>query len=408
VDPRFRRSFNAAYSEGLYRRYQSDLEHRLGGPVGFRVAETPVFLPADFRGRCERAAHEILAQLQEPARLELMEAAVPERYRVPRRPPLPTFAALDFACVRAADGTLVPQLVELQGFPSLVAFETLQGDAWTDALAGVPGCDLAWTSRFGGRSRDALLALARDAIVGAHDPAEVVLLDLDPQAQKTACDFAATQSLFGVVAVDPRALMLRGRRFYRRDGAGRELPVKRIYNRLIVDELERAGVSLPFDPRADIDVEWTPHPDWFWLWSKHSLVFLDHPAVPRTSLLSDVDPLPADLTTRYVLKPLFSFAGGGVNVRPTPADVAAIGREQRPQWCLQERIDYGAVLEAPDGSGVKVEMRMMFLRRDADPSLSLALNLCRLARGEMHGVDYNRDLAWTGSSIGLWPVAEDC
>ncbi len=401
MDPRWRSAYNAAYSPELVATYEAELERRTGS-VGFRVAETPVFFPDDFRARCERAGAEIVAQLSDPARLRQMEHAVPARWKVPGRDALPTFAALDFAAVRADDGALVPRLVELQGFPSLFGFELMQAEAWAAALAAIPNLDQPWTNRFGGRDRDAFLALARATILGSHEPADVVLLDLDPASQKTACDFVATERLLGVEAVDPRALTLRDGRLYRdRDGAQRR--VRRIYNRLIVDELERSAVALPFDLREHIDVEWTPHPDWFWIWSKYSLAFLDHPAVPRTTLLSELAAIPSDVETGYVLKPLFSFAGGGVNVRPTRTDLAAIAQEQRAGWCLQERIEYAAALATPDGDPVKVEMRLMYMRPDADPELRLALNLCRLARGAMHGVDYNRDLPWTGSSVGLWP-----
>ncbi len=401
MDPRWRPAYNAAFTPELYRAYASDLERRTG-TVGFRLAETPVFVPDEFRARCERAAAEIVAQLCEPARLRRMERAVPARWKVPGRDALPNFAALDFAVVRDGDGTLAPRLVELQGFPSLVAFETMQADAWAATLARIPELDRPWTNRFGGRDRDALLALARRTIVGEHAAGDVVLLDLEPGAQKTACDFVATRTLFGVAAVDPRDLTLRGGRLFRRDRDGAERPVRRIYNRLIVDELERSGVALPFDPREPIDVEWTPHPDWFWIWSKYSLAFLDHPAVPRTTLVSDLASIPSGVEDGYVLKPLFSFAGAGVNVRPSAADVAAIPAAQRDGWCLQQRIEYAAALTTPHGDPVKVEIRLMFLRPDGDPALHLALNLCRLARGAMHGVDYNRDLPWTGSSVGLW------
>lgn len=406
MDPRFRSRFNAAYSGSLFEQYRGDLERRLGCAVGFRVAETPVFLPREFRMSVERAAREIVAQLSEAARLDRMYAAVPERWKVPARTRLPTFAALDFAVVRAEDGTLVPRLVELQGFPSLMAFETMQGDAWSAALAGIDGCEGPWTTRFCGRDRDAFLALAGETILGAHDPANVVLMDLHPPSQKTYCDFAATRRFFGVDPVGPDEMVRRGNRLFRRDAAGREVRIERIYNRMIVDELDRSGASLPFDPREELDIEWTPHPDWFWIWSKYSLPFLDHPAVPRTMFLSEVRELPDDLARRFVLKPLFSFAGGGVNIAPSAADVAAIPDEARDGWCLQEKIPYGGVLAAPDGGEVKVELRIMFLRPDDADEMSPALNLCRLARGDMLGVDYNRDLTCTGSSIGLWPEGE--
>jgi hypothetical protein len=398
----YRSLFNAAYGPARFDAYTADLERRLGCACGFRLAETPVFLSTGFRNAAVRAGEEILAQLRDPARLDRMTAAVPLHHGVPRRTALPTFAILDFAAVRDPDGGVVPKLVELQGFPSLMAFETMQGDAWEAALAQVSGLAGPWTYRFAGRTRDEFLELARSVIVGEHDPKNVVLLDLDPPAQKTYCDFAATQRLFGVDPVAPEDLVQRGRKLYRRDALGTEIPVRRIYNRIIVDELERTNAVLPFDLREDLDVEWTPHPDWFFIWSKYSLPFLDHPAVPRTRFLSDVSELPHDLAREYVLKPLFSFAGGGVNVRPTPEDVAAVAPAERSGWCLQERIEYGGVIRAPDGGSAKAEVRLMFLRPDNAADFTPAINLCRLTRGEMVGVNYNRDLDWTGSTIGMW------
>ena len=406
MDAPWRARFNAAYRPAHFAAYRTDLEQRIGAPVGFRLAETPVFLPDAFRRRTLVAAREILAQLSDPARLEHMRAAVPARWKAPHVTALPTFAVLDFAAVRDDDGEIAPRLVELQGFPSLLAFETMQSDAWEAALQRVDGLGGAWTGRFAPGDRAAFLALAHDVIVGDHDPRSVVLMDLDPPAQKTYCDFAATRRLFGVDAVAPQELIKRGRRLYRRGPDGRELPVERIYNRTIVDEIERTGASLPFDYRDDLDVEWAPHPDWFFIWSKHSLPYLDHPAVPSTRFVRDVERLPDDLAERCVLKPLFSFAGGGVNVRPTPADVAAIPAAHGGAWCLQDKIAYAPVIAMPEGGAAKVEIRMMFVRRDHDAEFTPTINLCRLTRGEMVGVDYNRDAPWTGSSIGLWREGE--
>jgi hypothetical protein len=402
MDKRYRRRFNAAYTHELFERYQADLEQRLGCPVGFRLAETPVFLPESFRDEMLRVTRDILGQLREPSRVAAMRSAVPERWRVPRPSPLPTFAVLDFAAVRTNEGHITPKLVELQGFPSLLAFETLQGDAWETALQSIPGLDGKWSGRFCGPGRGPMLGLAKDVILGCHDPSSVVLLDIDPPSQKTYCDFAATQRLFGVEPIAPETLRKRGTRLVRRREDGREVPVERIYNRMIVDEVERTGTRLPFAPSDDLDVEWTPHPDWFFIWSKHALPFLDHPAVPHTRFLSDVDRVPDDLESRYVLKPLFSFAGGGVKLRPTHEDLNAIAPQARGDWCLQERVEYASVIAAPDGGAAKVEIRIMCLRRESDVDFSPAINLCRLTRGEMVGVDYNKDLPWTGSSIGLW------
>jgi hypothetical protein len=179
--------------------------------------------------------------------------------------------------------------------------------------------------------------------------------------------------------------------------------VRRIYNRVVFDELLKKGTKLPFDYRDDLDVEWAPHPNWYWTWSKYSLPFLDHPSVPKATFVSDVHGVPEDFTRRYVLKPLFSFAGGGVNVEPTADDLARIPANERDGWCVQEKIEYAPALQAADGGGVKIEIRMMFLRPDDEPRPMLAQNLVRLSRGKMLGVDFNKEFTWVGSSVALSP-----
>ena len=281
----------------------------------------------------------------------------------------------------------------------------LQADAWNAALKGVPGLPRGeWSPYFSGLDRADSVDLFRRTIVGDEDPAEVVLLDLEPDAQKTAIDFAATKSA-------PRRRQRRPARS-REGGAppvshGRAAAArrcKRIYNRIVFDELIQTGVALPFDFREDLDVRWVPHPNWYWTWSKASLPFLAHETVPKATVLSAFGPVPEDVGERYVLKPLFSFAGGGVNVDPTPADVARIPEAERAHWVLMEKIAYDPCLRAVDGGGVKVEVRMMFFRPDGAAEPTLALNLCRLSRGKMLGVDFNKDFTWVGSSVALKPA----
>jgi hypothetical protein len=409
VDARYRALFNAVYADELYRRYLADFSRRCNAPIDMQIAETPVFLPDDLRARCVTAGNEILAQLCDPQRIAKMRAAIDPRWNTPGETSLPTFCIVDFAITRDAAGGLVPKLVELQGFPTLIAYETMQRDAWNEALRSMPGLDEEWTCWFSGLGRDAFVDLARRVILGDGDPERVVLMDLDPPSQKTYPDFAASKVLFGIDAVCPTALVKRGNKLYRKDERGRDVPVDRIYNRVIFDEIERKGVELPFDFRDELDVEWTPHPNWFWIWSKYSLPFLDHPAVPRATFVSELNGLPANVTdgyveAHYVLKPLFSFAGAGVNVAPTVDDIAAIPNEQRSGWCLQEKIDYAPALRAADGGGVKVELRLIYLRPDDAREFTLAQNLCRLSRGAMMGVDHNKAHTWVGSSIGLWPA----
>ena len=402
MDKEFRTLFNAAYTDEVYQRYQKTLADRLGY-FGFRLAESPVFLPADLRAKLISAATGIVDQLLDPARLQKMRAAIPPQWDTPGMDDCSSCIQVDFATVRAADGSLEPKLIELQGFPSLTAMQCVQRDAWAETLVTLPGLNRDWTCWFSGLDRDRFLAIAKRTILGDQQPEHVILMDIDPATQKTQPDFVATKQLFGVDAVCPTTLEKEGRQLYRRVD-GKRVPVRRIYNRVVFDELVKKQIELPFDYREPLDVEWTPHPNWFWAWSKYSLPFLDHPAAPRATLVSELKAIPDNLTERYVLKPLFSFAGAGVNVKPTRADVERIPDAEKPVWCLQEKIAYEPALEAADGGGVKVEVRMMFFRPPGEKKPVLAQNLCRLARGEMLGVDFNKDFTWVGSSVGIWPA----
>lgn len=404
MHPGFRAAFNAAFTPALASRYARDLARRAGLEPGFRLAETPVFLTGELAAALAEGARAIVAQLSRPEALDRMKQAIPARWATPGMDALPSLAQVDFAIVKEKDGRLVPRLIELQGFPSLSAFEVLQSDAWNEALSGLDGLPkTTWSPYFSGLSRDGFLALLRRTIIGDADPEEVVLLDLDPEAQKTAIDFAATKNLIGVDAVDPRSLVKDGGRLLRMKN-GRLVPLKRIYNRVVFDELIKKDLELPFDFRDDLEVTWIPHPNWYWTWSKYSLPLLAHETVPKAIYLSGLEAVPKDLTERYVLKPLFSFAGGGVNVDPKPEDLARIPEHERAAWCLQEKIAYDPCLLAADGGGVKVEVRMMFFRPDADETPTLSLNLCRLSRGRMLGVDFNKDFTWVGSSVALQPA----
>lgn len=400
MDPHYRELFNAQITPELYAWYQHELERRLDTTFGFRLAESPVFLPDDLKAKLVDSAHAILAQLSDPAKLARMKRAIPERWDTPGMDGLPNFTQVDFAVVADGD-SWTPKLIELQGFPSLTSLQVVQRDVWRDTLAKMDGLDLDWSCWYSGLDRSAFLNLARRTIVGSHDPDEVILMDLEPQWQKTYPDFAATKQLFGVSCCDPTRLKRHGKQLFLPDGTR----VRRIYNRVVFDELLKKGTELPFDYREELDVEWAPHPNWYWTWSKYSLPFLDHPSVPKATFVSELDRVPDDFAQRYVLKPLFSFAGGGVNVEPTAHDLAKIPENERDGWCVQEKIEYAPALKAADGGGVKIEIRMMFLRPDDEPHPILAQNLVRLSRGKMLGVDFNKQFTWVGSSVAISPTS---
>ena len=406
MDPAYRSIYNDQDVARLYRRMQEEMARRLESDFEFRMAETPVFLPPGLRERCAGVAEEIVAILRRPELIERCVRAVPEEYLVPRMDRLPNFVAVDLGITRGEDGGLEPRVIELQGFASLYGMQLVFAEVWRDLLSEIPGLDRPWTPLFSGLDRASYLDLLRRAVVGPHDPENVILLDLHPDRQKTRPDFRATERFFGVRTAGPEDLVREGRALLVR-ADGRLVPVRRVYHRIVFDELREHRFPLPFDYREELDVEWVAHPNWYWIWSKYTLPLIDHPALPWTRLLSDVlaegGGLPEE-PSRYILKPLFSFAGRGVRIDLDHADIAAIPEGERDQWLIQHKVQYAPALVDQAGNGVKVELRLMFIRPHGSDELTLAINMARLSRGKMHGVDHNRDLDWVGSSVAIWPA----
>jgi len=394
--PSLRRSYNSAYADQRYRSYQRRLEERGGMEIPFRLAESPVFLPPELRDAMVEASLEIFRQLSTPDALERSKTAVPKRFDVPQCDPLPTFAATDFAVTQSSAGKLEPKLIELQAFPTLYAFQSAQ----SEELAAITpsGAGLGWY--LSGLDASSYKRVVGDTIIAGHAEENVVLLDLDPPRQKTAIDFAFTRQFWGVRAIDPSEIEKRGRElWYRRDG--KPTRILRIYNRLIFDELEAKGAVLPFDLTEPLDVSWAGHPNWYFRWSKHCLPDLKNPAVPDAVFLSDLAGIPADLEN-WVLKPLFSFAGSGVKVDVTRADIDAVPADQRPHTLLMRKVEYAPAIETTDGNRSKVEIRIMFVWKDEKPFP--VTTLARLSQGKMMGVNYNKDKTWVESSGFLWPA----
>ena len=397
--PRYRRAFNEQFTDARYLAMLEALRRECGVPIEFRVSETPCFFRATVLDRFAAAAGALVeALLGDAAYLERAAAIVPPAFRLPRSEARPTFVQVDFGIVRTGPGDddVEGRLVELQAFPSLYGFqmrlaETMQ-QTWGLDGARVFPAPLA---------RASYLALVGRAMTGAHDPAEVVLMEIAPETQKTRPDFALTEQLWGVRAVDVRAVTRAGRHlFYDRDG--QRTRIRRVYNRLIPDDVMRLGLTLPFDYRDDLDVEWTGAPDWFFRISKFSMPFLRHPWVPRTALLSDI--APGSLTEHFgrledvVLKPLFSYAGSGIVFGPADRDLARIPPAERHLYVCQERVSFTPVIETPHGP-TQAELRMMLVRDDG--AYRCALSLVRMGRGKMMGVDHNKGLSWVGASAAL-------
>ena len=399
--PRYRAKFQQQFSPLSYSAFLSDLGRRVRCPIEFRVSETPCFFDGSLMASLADAAVSMTNSLiDDPVYLEAAAQVVPAKFRTANSEPLPAFVQVDFGLVRDRK-TVEGRLVELQAFPSLYGFQLALSDAYAREYDLVSDGKL--TQFLGGLDRAGYVELLRKALVGKHDAANVVLLEIEPSKQKTRPDFEVTEALWGVRAIDINDVMVDGRRlFYKRDGSLTR--IERIYNRVIPDELERKGLSLPFDYRDDLDVEWLGSPDWFFKISKFSIPHLRHKWVPITRFLSDAiesgDALGAAFADRerWLLKPLFSFAGGGIIFAPTDAQIAAIPENERANYILQERVEFAPVIETPYG-GTQAELRIMLVRDGND--YKPVLPLVRMGRGKMMGVDHNKGLEFVGASAAF-------
>ena len=393
MDPQLRAAFNADFTPDKYATLVRCVNETEKWPADFRISETPVFLTRDFTNELTRAANALVDLTRTPEFARHAENAIPEGLQVPNESAHPNFHVIDFAICAEGD-RLVPRLIELQAFPSLFGFQLLLLHCIRNTYPGIPR---NWTSSFGGIKDEVYLGLLRRTIIADSAPENVILLEIEPEKQKTRVDFAATETLLGIRPVCVTKIKRRGRQlFYDRDG--REVRIERIYNRVIFDELiRRPDLNLPFRFQDDLDVTWVGHPNWYFRISKHSMPFLK---TEHTSPTFFADEFPkTEKIDNYVLKPLYSFAGHGVDMEPTREKIAALKNPH--EWILQSKVDYAPFVPTVDGQKSKGEIRMMFVWPDEDRDPTLVNNLVRMSQGKMMGVDFNVDRTWVGASIAL-------
>jgi hypothetical protein len=389
-----RAKVNAAFSQELYEALLAHLGQQLGEAVDFRVAESPVFVEADLRDQLVAACNDICAQLLTPEYFAASTAAIPPHQFVPGNDAQPTVMIIDFAVCKQPDGRLYPQVIELQGFPSLFCYQTVLAEAY-QRFYELPANYQPYLS---GYTQASFVAFLQSWIKGKHAAENVVLLELEPEKQKTRADFQATELLTGVRSVCLSKLKRQGKKlFYEHDGA--LVPIYRLYNRVIFDELEqRPELIGEFDLTQEVDVEWVCHPNWYFRMSKYSLPFLKSRFVPESHFVHQLTAIPSDLEN-WVLKPLYSFAGAGVIVDVTEADITALTHPEH--YLLQRKVEYAGVLESPEAP-VKVEIRMMVFLPEGESEPQVITNLARMSRGKLIGVRYNKDFNWVGGSSAFF------
>lgn len=389
--PDLQQVFNGGVTTQSHADLIASLERRLGHAIEFRVCEMPIIISSTFASEMSSAAQEIIEECLSAENLERSAYTLQSRYSVRHESARPLFSVVDFAVTTNESGAYVPRLIELQGFPSLFGYQWML----TQEFMRQYGLNTV-TPFLSGLDDGSYAALLRSVIFADCDPREVALLEIDPEKQKTRPDFVAMHELIGLQTVNIRHVKKSGRGLFWTDADGLTRPLRRIFNRAIIDELDELGVDLSFSWNDDLDVDWAGHPNWYFRISKFLLPYLRHHTVPRCVRVSDVTESLLKELDAYVLKPLYAFAGKGVNVRPTLADLEAVPVEERSEWILQERVQYAPCVPTPEGANY-VEIRIMLVWPDAQPRPVPVMTLARTGRGALMGARYNV-IPWTGSS----------
>lgn len=393
----FRRQFNAAFTQEKYQDFLEVVNSAFGEAVTFRIAESPVFVPQALKEQLLRAVEDIVPVIMAPDFIRRSEAAIPAHLRVPNETDHTEFLQLDFGICQDERGELKPQLIEMQGFPSLYFFQMMLAQSYRTCYDIPP----AWDYLFNGLTPESYVELLRDTIVGDSKPERVVLLEVEPDKQNTRIDFRGAQKYLGLSVCCLSEIKKDGRDLYYLDENGRRIPIERIYNRIVFDELEkRDDLPREWNMLDPVNTEWISHPNWFFRLSKHTLPFLRSEFIPQTLFLNELNAIPDDLEN-WVLKPLFSFSGQGVKINVTRQDLDAVTDPE--QYILQRKVEYAAAIQTPNpAEPAKCEIRMMMVWKKGWEKPKLVCNLVRMSKGEMVGVRYNMNKDWVGASVAFF------
>lgn len=389
-----RQFFNQAFSKEKYQAFLDDIAADFDYLPTFRIAETPLFITDKLKQQLLEGCQQVIDFIQRPDFNALTEKAVEVNFNVPNQDSHTQFLAIDFG-ICEENGEIVPKLIEVQGFPSVFNFQFNMFEKLKKAYPFLED----FSPYLGGLDAKGYYDKFKETVLNGHNPEEVVLLEIEPEKQNTKIDFYYCKRDLGIPFLCVTDIIKHGKKLYYKDALGKEIHIKRIYNRVIFDELvTRTDLPMQFSFLEELDVEWAGHPNWFTRISKFILPYLKGPYFNDTTLLSDLQEIPEDLEN-YVLKPLFSFSGSGVIFHVQKSDVEAV--KEKDLYVLQRKAHYAPILQALEGR-VKAEVRILGVWPEKDSQPTLIGNLVRLSRGEMIGVKFNKDKDWVGGTIGLF------
>ena len=394
MNPKYRTLFNEQFSTQKYDNFIDDVTSDFDCKVTFRIGETPFFISKELKQQLVEGCNEVIDFIKEDGFKELTNKALELNKKVPNEDNHTTFLCIDFG-ICEEDGKIIPKLIEVQGFPSLYNFQYNLAEKFKNHYPFLSHL----TPFFNGLSKEDYIQLVEDAILNNHPKENVILLEIEPEKQNTKIDFYYCHRDFGIPIVCVTEIFEKGNQLFYKNSDGNDIVIKRIYNRVIFDELDlRTDLDLKFDFSKEYDVEWAGHPNWFFRISKFILPYLKGKYFIETTLLSELKEIPSDLEN-YVLKPLFSFSGTGVIFHVKREDIEAV--KEKDLYIIQKKVNYLPIIQSPDGK-VKAEVRILAIWKKEAPSPTLVTNLVRLSRGEMIGVKFNKDRDWVGGTVGLF------
>lgn len=391
---KYRELFNAQFTEKKYQEFKDDIASDFKYLPTFRLAETPFFISKELKEQLIEGCNDVIAFIQKDDFKSLTNKSLELNHKVPNEDDHTTFLAIDFG-ICEEDGQIIPKLIEVQGFPSLYNYQFNLYQKFQNHFPFLSEL----TPFINNIEPQEYLDILEEAICNHHPKENVILLEIEPEKQNTKIDFYYCKRDIGIPIVCVTDLIKKGKQLFYKNSNGNDILVKRIYNRVIFDELDlRTDLKLNFHFSNELDVEWAGHPNWFFRISKFILPLLKGKYFIETTLLSELKEIPNDLEN-YVLKPLFSFSGTGVIFHVTKEDIEAV--VEKELYILQKKVNYLPIVQSPEGK-VKAEVRVLCIWKKEDAAPTLVCNLVRLSRGEMIGVKFNQDKDWVGGTLGLF------
>jgi len=397
MQPEVRKEYNRQFTQQRYQAFKDSIARAVDHGPPFRISETPVFVPRALKNLLIDACNEINQTVCDPSFKQRTDHAIKHpTLKVPGEDYHTRFLQMDFGICLDENGEPIPQLIELQGFPSLYFFQELLSKSFREHFY-IPEEYSVFVDDL---NQQSYIELLRKVIIGDNNPENVVLLEIEPEKQVTNIDFIRAHQLLGLKVLCITNLKKEGKKLFYLDETGRKVAVYKIYNRVIFDELnKRTDLKREFYFKDEVDVEWVGHPNWFFRISKYIMPMLNGSRfVPTCLYLDQLDNYPDNLGD-YVLKPLYSFAGSGVQLNITPELLDEI--DDKENYILQQKVAYHPFPIAPNDD-VKVEIRMLMIWEHGEPSARIVNNLVRLSKGAMIGVKYNKDKDWVGASVGFF------